>query len=175
MLVSGRGPSSTSTVVRLLRPLATTGVISSAKLPSDVAAAALWLLLIANSSCSSRVTSNSVAVPSASVPMCVSLNEHVRPSWIIESAIFQSPRRRPNRLPSSMWGARLMFSIPPATTMSASPDRTIISASTTAIMPDAHTLFTVSADEPSGSPAPIAACRAGAWPRPAESTFPMIV
>ena len=42
-----------------------------------------------------------------------------------------------------------------------------------ACMPDPQTLLTVTASADLGRPAPIAAWRAGAWPRPAESTLPM--
>ena len=45
----------------------------------------------------------------------------------------------------------------------------------TACKPDAHALLIVSADDVSGMPAPIAAWRAGVWPNPAESIFPITV
>ncbi len=64
--------------------------------------------------------------------------------------------------------------MPPATITSWSPARIIASAISTARMLDAHTLLTVSAGTSIGSPAPIAACRAGAWPAPPWSTCPMI-
>lgn len=44
----------------------------------------------------------------------------------------------------------------------------------TAFIPEAHTLLTVVQTVDSGMPARSAAWRAGACPRPAESTFPMI-
>ena len=44
----------------------------------------------------------------------------------------------------------------------------------TAFIPDAHTLFTVTAPTRSGIPARRAAWRAGFCPRPALITFPMI-
>ena len=56
--------------------------------------------------------------------------------------------------------------MPPATITSWSPARIIASAISTARMLDAHTLLTVSAGTSIGNPAPIAACRAGAWPAP---------
>src|SRR5436190_22083125 len=40
-------------------------------------------------------------------------------------------------------------------------------------MPDPQTLLMVTASADFGRPAPIDACRAGAWPRPAERTLPM--
>jgi hypothetical protein len=55
-----------------------------------------------------------------------------------------------------------------------SPARIIESAISTARIEDAQTLLIVSAPTSFGMPAPIAACRAGAWPAPACSTWPMI-
>ena len=46
-------------------------------------------------------------------------------------------------------------------------------ASIVAFMPEPQTLLMVVAPVASGSPAPRAACRAGAWPCPAGSTQPM--
>ena len=60
------------------------------------------------------------------------------------------------------------------TITSCSPARIIASAIWTARIDEAHTLLIVSAGVSFGSPAPIAACRAGAWPAPACSTWPMI-
>ncbi len=68
-----------------------------------------------------------------------------------------------------------MFSMPPATTISASPSRIIPAPSTEAVRPLAHTLFTVIAEAVTGIPAFIAACRAGACPTPAWSTLPIRV
>ncbi len=65
-------------------------------------------------------------------------------------------------------------SIPPVTITSWSPARIIESAISTARIDDAQTLLIVSAGSSFGRPAPIAACRAGAWPAPAWSTWPMI-
>eukprot|EP00966_Prymnesium_polylepis_P000016 402-Prymnesium_polylepis.1 len=45
--------------------------------------------------------------------------------------------------------------------------------STTALIPDEQTLLTVVQHVDSSSPAPSAACRAGAWPRSAEITLPI--
>ena len=55
-----------------------------------------------------------------------------------------------------------------------SPARIIASAIWTARIEEAQTLLIVSAGVSFGSPAPIAACLAGAWPAPACSTWPMI-
>ena len=64
--------------------------------------------------------------------------------------------------------------MPPVTTTSTSPARIIESAISIARIDDAQTLLIVSAGVSFGRPAPIAACRAGAWPAPACSTWPMI-
>ena len=64
--------------------------------------------------------------------------------------------------------------MPPVTTHSSSPARIIASAIWIARIDDAHTLLIVSAGVSIGSPAPTAACRAGACPAPACSTWPMI-
>ena len=64
--------------------------------------------------------------------------------------------------------------MPPVTTTSTSPARIIESAISIARIDDAQTLLIVSAGVSIGSPAAIAAWRAGAWPAPAWSTWPMI-
>ena len=66
-----------------------------------------------------------------------------------------------------------MFSIPPATTTSASPKRIACVANITAFIPEAQTLFTVVAGIVFGKPAFIIACLAGACPSPACNTFPI--
>ena len=81
--------------------------------------------------------------------------------------------RQPSRAPSSRYGAALMFSIPPATSTSASPARIACAASATVFSPEPQTLFTVVAGTVSGSPPRSAACRAGFWPRPADRTLPI--
>ena len=48
-------------------------------------------------------------------------NAQNRPSYIIESTSFVSPSRKPARAPGRRCGAWVMDSMPPATTMSASP------------------------------------------------------
>jgi hypothetical protein len=60
------------------------------------------------------------------------------------------------------------------TTTSTSPVRIIESAISSARIEEAQTLLIVSAGTSIGSPAPIAACRAGAWPAPPCRTCPMI-
>src|SRR5438477_3612296 len=73
-----------------------------------------------------------------------------------------------------MYGAFDIDSMPPATTTWWSPARIIWSAISTARIDDAQTLLIVSEPTSIGSPAPIDACRAGAWPAPPCSTWPMI-
>ncbi len=73
-----------------------------------------------------------------------------------------------------MYGAFDIDSMPPVTTSSASPARIIESAISTARIEEAQTLLIVSAGTSIGIPAPTAACRAGAWPAPPCSTWPMI-
>src|SRR4051794_20502896 len=106
--------------------------------------------------------------------MCFSSKLERRPSQIIRSTSVPSPIRYPERAFGSAYGAFVIDSIPPVTTTSTSPARIIESAISTARIEDAHTLFTVSAGTSIGSPAATAACRAGAWPAPAWSTWPMI-
>ena len=65
-----------------------------------------------------------------------------------------------------------MFSMPPATMISASPARMICDASVTDFRPEPHSMLMVVAGTSTGSPAPIAAWRAAFWPRPACSTHP---
>ena len=72
-----------------------------------------------------------------------------------------------------MCGALVIDSMPPATTISALPAEMVSAAMIAACMPDPHILLTVVASTCSPSPALIAACRAGAWPRPAGSPQPM--
>ena len=55
--------------------------------------------------------------------------------------------------PGSRYGARLMFSMPPATITWASPQRMAWSASITACSPEPHTLLIVSAATVGGKPA----------------------
>ncbi len=67
-----------------------------------------------------------------------------------------------------------MFSWPPATTISASPFAIDCAASITAFSPDPQTTLIVIAGTETGMPALISAWRAGFWPEPAVSTWPMI-
>ena len=71
------------------------------------------------------------------------------------------------------YGPWFMFSMPPATTISASPARISAAASMIAFRPEPQTRLMVVALVESASPAFRAAWRAGAWPTPAWSTWPM--
>ncbi len=73
----------------------------------------------------------------------------------------------PARTPGSRCGARVIDSMPPATTMSNSPARMSWAASAIASRPDRHTLLMVIDGTVIGIPAATAACRAGICPAPA--------
>ena len=60
-----------------------------------------------------------------------------------------------------------MLSVPPATTVSASPDSTAAAANATDLRPDAHAMFRVVAGTDSATPPASAASRAGFCPTPA--------
>ncbi len=83
-----------------------------------------------------------------------------------------SPQPLPARISGRRNGALLMLSIPPATTISASPSRIDCAARAMAFIPEAQTMLTVTAAVLLGSPARMAAWRAGLWPIPAEMTLP---
>ena len=94
-------------------------------------------------------------------PMWMSLKASHRPSWTIESISWASPIRAPKRPDGIRYGARVMFSMPPATTMSTSPARIICEAIATDLRPDPQSMLIVVAGTSFGIPAPIAAWRAG--------------
>ena len=83
------------------------------------------------------------------------------------------PYLKPDRDFGSRCGAWVIDSIPPATTMSHSPARISWSASATAFRPDRHTLLMVMAGTDIPIPPLTAAWRAGSWPAPACSTWPI--
>ncbi len=174
-VVSARIPSSRSTCTGSPRRCGTeTGTTSSSNRPSSHARAALRCEAAAKASMSSRAIGSSSFFCSVSSPMDWSVNTSCSPSRSMWSTSAVSPNFTPARLPSSMCGARLIDSWPPATTTSNSPARMSWSASAIASSPDRHTLFTVSAGTCMGMPAFTAACRAGICPAPAVSTWPMI-
>src|SRR5690606_2802517 len=80
----------------------------------------------------------------------------------------------PVREPLSRCGALVIDSMPPATTARAEPALMMSWASITAFMPEPQTLLMVVQPAASGMPAARDAWRAGAWPRPAGSTQPMM-
>src|ERR1700754_3795017 len=79
----------------------------------------------------------------------------------------------PVRAPT-MCGALVIDSMPPATMTFAEPALMRSCASMIAFMPDPHTLLMVVQPVAFGNPAASAAWRAGAWPRLAGSTQPMM-
>src|SRR5438552_1671752 len=91
----------------------------------------------------------------------------------MRSFISTFPMRAPLRIECVKYGAFDMLSMPPATTTSASPSAITRAPSITASRPDPHTLLTVTQGVVFGSPAYNAAWRAGAWPTPPCSTWPM--
>ena len=96
------------------------------------------------------------------------------PSWAMASTSFVSPYLVPVRPLSSRCGAWVIDSMPPATTISNSPARMSWSASAMASSPERQTLFRVNEGTDIGMPPATAAGRAGFWPAPAWSTWPMI-
>ena len=85
----------------------------------------------------------------------------VSPSCTIESIICACPMRAPNRATGTRYGARVMFSMPPATTTSTSPARIICDAIATDFSPDPQSMLIVVAGTSFGMPAASAAWRAG--------------
>jgi len=72
------------------------------------------------------------------------------------------------------YGVWDMLSMPPATTVLESPTSRDCPPSITALSPDPHTLLIVMQGTLDGSPAKMAAWRAGACPTPAVKTQPII-
>src|ERR1700741_4254188 len=64
--------------------------------------------------------------------------------------------------------------MPPATTIELFPVCTACAASATAVRPKPQTLLIVMAPVWEAKPPKIAACRAGFWPSPADTTLPMM-
>ena len=83
------------------------------------------------------------------------------------------PYLLPVRLPGSMCGALVIDSMPPATTTEADPALIRSWPSMIAFMPEPQTLLSVVAPAEVAMPAPMAAWRAGAWPRLPGSTQPI--
>ena len=68
-----------------------------------------------------------------------------------------------------------MLSMPPAMITLALPATSASCAMIIACMPLPHILLIVTASTCNGSPAPNAACRAGAWPNPPDNTHPITI
>ena len=90
------------------------------------------------------------------------------------STAWKLPNRLPVRELGIRWGALVMDSMPPATTTVADPALIRSWPSMIAFMPEPHTLLMVVQPTEIGRPAASDAWRAGAWPRLAGSTQPMI-
>ena len=85
-----------------------------------------------------------------------------------------SPYLNPSRDFGSRWGALVIDSMPPATTISTSPARISWSAIAIALSPDRQTLLMVIDGTLIEIPPATAAPRAGFCPAPARMTWPMI-
>ena len=85
-----------------------------------------------------------------------------------------SPYLKPSRDFGSRCGEFVIDSMPPATTISASPALIRRSACAIALRPDRQTLLIVIDGTASGRPPAMPALRAGFWPAPARMTWPMI-
>ena len=85
-----------------------------------------------------------------------------------------SPYLNPSRDFGSRWGALVIDSMPPATTISTSPARISWSAIAIALRPDRQTLLMVIDGMLIGRPPARPAARAGFCPAPARMTWPMI-
>ncbi len=99
---------------------------------------------------------------------------HHRPSRTVESSSVPLPSRYPNRALRSRNGAWFIDSMPPATYTSPSPARIAAAANMIDLRPEPQTRLIVVAGVVSASPARSSAWRAGAWPAPACSTWPMM-
>ena len=117
-VVPGRTPSSVSTVTAPLRAGTVTGTISAASRPSLIAAAALAWDSAAKASWSARLMPSPVWSRSVAAPMEMPSNPQMRPSRSRASASVAAPYLMPLRLPGSRWGAFVIDSVPPATTIS---------------------------------------------------------
>jgi hypothetical protein len=93
----------------------------------------LGLALAARSECILFLAADVVLVGEVLLPIWMSLNASQRPSWTIEWISSASPIRAPNRPVGIKYVARVMFSMPPATTISTSAARIICNAIATAL------------------------------------------
>src|SRR4029079_12059775 len=123
---------------------------------------------------SSRVKLYFPAQSSPNTPMACLSEGLVRPSHAMWYTTSSAPYLVSTREFGIMCGALVIDSMPPATTHVAEPAWIRSCPSMIAFMPEPHTLFTVVAPAAAGMPALSAAWRAGAWPRLAGSTQPMM-
>ena len=117
----------------------------------------------------SRVMLYSRASSSTVSPMIRPHTEQVKPSRYIASTSVTLPIRCPQRASSlsTRYGMRLIDSMPPASTRSASPSMIVCAPAAIVCMPDAHALLMVCAGTASGMPALCPTWRAGFGPEPA--------
>src|SRR5436309_14158594 len=97
-----------------------------------------------------------------------------RPSCTMESMIFALPRRYPLRAFGRRYGAFVIDSIPPATTIELLLVWMACAPRATAFSPEPQTLLMVMAPTSGGSPPKIAACLAGFCHSPAATTLLMM-
>ena len=101
--------------------------------------------------------------------------EQVKPSRYMASTSVKLPILWPQRASSASirYGIRLIDSMPPASTASASPSMIDCAPVAIVCMPDAHALLIVCAGTESGTPARMPTCRAGLGPDPAWRPCPI--
>ena len=152
-VVSGRLCSSLSNTVGPLRPGTSTAAISASNLPAACAALKRCCERSAQRSWSSRLMPFLSTRSSVCQPECLPLKASFRPSYSMLSKAVMSPMRAPQRPCGSRYGARSMFSMPPAMAQSIMPAQISSAALATPCAPDPQTRLTVSAGTSTGSPA----------------------
>ena len=110
---------------------------------------------------------------SACQPECLPLNASFNPSCSMLSMSETSPMRAPQRPCGSRYGARSMFSMPPASAQPIWPAQISSAALAIACAPEPHTRLTVIAGTLTGKPPPMAAWRDGFIRTPAWMTLPI--
>ena len=89
------------------------------------------------------------------MPMWMSLNASLRPSCTIESISSVDPIRAPNRAAGIRYGARVMFSMPPATTTLDIAGADHLRRDRDRLKPEPHSMLIVVAGTSFGIPAAI--------------------
>ena len=165
--VSRRGLSSASS--------SPTATISSAKRPASIAATARWCERNAQASCSSREMPSSRETNDACSTMCLPSKVEMSASWSIRSI------RRPVAEPVAEARLRERVRRVRHRLHPAGDDELGVAGADHRVgdldRPDrggAHLVDRVGTASRSGARRAIAACRAGAWPAPPWSTWPMI-